>query len=71
VRSIWTESNVNDPVTGLVFGANDHVVTEIKAVRILEGSVWSNRDRRTLLDKMLALLGIIAVEQPFYFVADA
>ena len=29
------------------------------------------RDRRTLLDKMLALLGIAAVEQPFYFVADA
>ena len=41
------------------------------AVRIHEGLVWSNRDRRrTLLDKMLAL-GIAAVEQPFYFVADA
>ena len=36
------------------------------AVRIHEGLVWSNRDRRTLLDKMLALLGIAAVEQPFY-----
>ena len=41
------------------------------AVRIHDGLVWSNRDRRTLLDKMLALLGIAAVEQPFYFVADA
>ena len=41
------------------------------AVRIHEGLVWSNRDRRTLLDKMLALLGIVAVGQPFYFVADA
>ena len=41
------------------------------AMRIHEGLVWSNRDRRTLLDKMLALLGIVAVEQPFYFVADA
>ena len=41
------------------------------AARIHEGVVWSNRDRRTLLDKMLALLGIAAVEQPFYFVADA
>ena len=30
-----------------------------------------SRSRRTLLDKMLALLGIAAVEQPFYFVADA
>ena len=41
------------------------------AARIHEGVVWSNRDRRTLLDKMLILLGIAAVEQPFYFVADA
>jgi hypothetical protein len=41
------------------------------AVRIHEGLVWSNRDRRTLLDKMLALLGIVAVGQPCYFVADA
>ena len=41
------------------------------AARIHEGVVWSNRDRRTLLDKMLTLLGIAAVEQPFYFVTDA
>lgn len=41
------------------------------AVRIHEGLVWSNRDRRTLLDKLLAPLGIIAVGDPCYFVADA
>jgi hypothetical protein len=41
------------------------------AVRIHEGLVWSNRDRRTLLDKMLTLLGIVAIEEPVYFVADA
>src|SRR5664279_6093141 len=41
------------------------------AVRIHEGVVWSNRDRRTLLDKMLALLGIVAIAYPCYFVADA
>jgi hypothetical protein len=41
------------------------------AIRIHEGVVWSNRDRRTLLDKMLALLGIVAIAQPCYFVADA
>ena len=40
------------------------------AVRIHEGLVWSNRDQRTLLDKMLTLLGIIAVPDLFYFVAD-
>lgn len=41
------------------------------AVRIHEGLVWTNRDRRTLLDKMISLLGIASVQQPFYFVADA
>jgi len=41
------------------------------AIRIHEGLVWSNRDRRTLLDKMLALLGIAAIAEPCYFVADA
>lgn len=41
------------------------------AIRIHEGLVWSNRDKRTLLDKMLALLTIVDIHQPFYFVADA
>jgi hypothetical protein len=41
------------------------------AARIHEGLVWSNRDRRTLLDKMLTLLGIAGIAQPCYFVADA
>jgi hypothetical protein len=41
------------------------------AVRIHEGLVWSNRDRRTLLDKMLMLLGTVAITQPYYFIADA
>jgi len=40
-------------------------------VRIHEGLVWSNRDRRTLLDKMLALLETVAIQDPFYLVADA
>jgi len=41
------------------------------AVRIHEGLVWSNRNKRTLLDKMLGLLDIVAIGAPFYFVADA
>jgi len=41
------------------------------AVRIHEGLVWSNRDKRTLLDKMLRLLDALAIKVPFYFVADA
>ena len=41
------------------------------AIRIHEGLVWSNRDKRTLLDKMIALLATVDIQQPFYFVADA
>jgi hypothetical protein len=41
------------------------------AARIHEGIVLSNREKRTLLDKMIALLAIIAIDVPFYFVADA
>src|SRR5450631_4909316 len=52
-----------------------HAVGSVLAVpltiRIHEGLVWSNRDRRTLLDKMLGLLKIVAVQDPFYFVGDA
>jgi hypothetical protein len=40
-------------------------------MRIHEGLVWSNRDRRTLLDKMLSLINILALSEPFYFVGDA
>lgn len=39
--------------------------------RIHEGVIFSNRDKRTLLDKMLMLLEGLAIEEPFIFVADA
>jgi len=41
------------------------------ACRIHEGVVFSNRDRRTLLDKMLLLIDSLGMNEPFYFVADA
>jgi len=41
------------------------------AARIHEGVVFSNRDKRTLLDKMVMLLGETGIDAPFYFVADA
>jgi hypothetical protein len=41
------------------------------ACRIHEGVVFSNRDQRTLLDKMILLLDSLQLQQPFYFVADA
>ena len=41
------------------------------ALRIHEGLVWSNRDQRTLLDKMVGLIETLEITDPYYFVADA
>src|ERR1700689_3726363 len=41
------------------------------ACRIHEGAVFSNRDHRTLLDKMILLIDSLGINEPFYFVADA
>jgi hypothetical protein len=41
------------------------------AARIHEGLIFSNRDKRTLLDKMVGLLCELGIDAPFYFVADA
>jgi hypothetical protein len=57
-------------VSVLVQAANSVFAVPL-AIRIHEGLVWSNRDKRTLLDKMLSLLDIVDLRQPFYFVADA
>lgn len=39
--------------------------------RIHEGIIFSNRDKRTLINKMMSLLYSLCIEQPCYFVADA
>jgi len=39
--------------------------------RIHEGVIFSNRDKRTLLDKMTELLSSLLIRVPSYFVADA
>jgi hypothetical protein len=41
------------------------------ACRIHEGVVFSNRDRRTLMDKMILLIDSLGMNEPFYFVGDA
>ena len=50
---------------GLLVHAAKSVFSVPLAVRIHEGLVWSNRDKRTLLDKMLGLLDILAIKAPF------
>jgi hypothetical protein len=39
--------------------------------RIHEGIIFSNRDKRTLLDKMVELTRLLDINEEFYFVADA
>lgn len=39
--------------------------------RISEGLIFTNRDKRTLLDKMIELLRELPVEAPYYLVGDA
>jgi hypothetical protein len=56
---------------GVLVSAAQSVFAVPLASRIHEGVVRSNRDRRTLLDKMVLLLGSLAIAQPCYFVADA
>lgn len=41
------------------------------ACRIHEGLSFTNRDQRTLMDKLLLLLNELGISLPFYFVADA
>jgi hypothetical protein len=41
------------------------------AAKLHEGIVLTNRDKRTLLDKMLLLLIALNIEDTYYFVADA
>ncbi|MBE3088359.1 MAG: transposase, partial [Chloroflexi bacterium] len=41
------------------------------ACRIHEGVVCSNRDQRTLLDKMILLIDSLCITEPFVFAADA
>lgn len=40
-------------------------------VRIHEGLIFSNRDRRTLMDKMVQLISSLTIGAPCYLIADA
>jgi len=56
---------------GVLAGALRSVFAIPLASRIHEGVVFSNRDKRTLLDKMVLLLFSLGISEPFYFIADA
>ena len=53
----------------ILAGAFESVFAVPLASNIHEGVVFSNRDKRTLLYKMVLLLGSLTITDPFYFIA--
>lgn len=56
---------------GILVGALKSVFAVPLISRIHEGVVVSNRDTKTLLDKMIVIIDSLRLDQPFYFIADA
>jgi hypothetical protein len=56
---------------GVLVGALKSVFSVPLISRIHEGVTVSNRDKRTLLDKMIAIIESLGIDEPFYFIADA
>ena len=52
-------------------GTGQSVFAVPLASRIHDGVVFSNRDQRTALDKMLQLVVSLDIREPYYFIADA
>ena len=55
---------------GLIVRAASSFLAIPLACRIHEGVVFSNRDHRSLLDKLILLVNSLALSLPFYLVAD-
>jgi hypothetical protein len=81
VKKLHQESESNSKpafIMGHSFQAVGILVGTLKSVfavplisRIHEGVVVSNRDKKTLLDKMIIIIDSLGIDQPFYFIADA
>lgn len=56
---------------GLLVSACKGVFAVPLSSRIHEGLVFSNRNKKTLLDRMVDSISSLALSQPFYFIADA
>ena len=56
---------------GILAGIGKSLFSIPLASRIHEGLVFSNRDKRTLLDKMVLLVDSLVMSEPFHFIADA
>lgn len=80
VKSLHQESSCNSKppfimghscqtVSLLVKAGDQHVAVPL-ASRIHEGLVFTNRDCRTLLDKLMTMISDLLIKAPFYVVAD-
>lgn len=58
-------------VVSLLVGALGSFFAIPLVSRIHEGVVFSNNNKMTLLDKMVSLIYHLAIEEKFYFIADA
>lgn len=56
---------------GVLVQNDDHFATLPLGAEISEGVVFSNRDRRTLLDKVVQFIFSIGIPEPFVLLADA
>jgi len=56
---------------GVLAGTGESVFAVPLTSRIHDGVVFSNRDERTALDKMLQLVASLDIRAPFYFIVDA
>jgi len=56
---------------GILVGTLRSVFAIPLVSRIQEGIVLSNRDKRSLLDKMVLLIKSLGIKEKFYFIADA
>jgi hypothetical protein len=66
----WIMGHSLQGVSILVHAAKSMISVPL-TMRIHEGLVISNRDKRTLYDKMISLLNGLELKEPCYFVGDA
>lgn len=81
VKCIFQESDSNTKpeyimghscqAISLVAGAQSSAFAVPLISRIHEGVVFSNRDKRTLPEKMASMIGMLDIVEPYYFVGDA
>jgi len=81
VKSLFQESESNTKPSfimghstqaiSILAHAADTLLAVPLDIKIHEGLIFSNRDRRTLLDKLVTLVSGLGITQPCYLVADA